>query len=687
MKELYLLPSLIASLFLISIAIYLLFKKPRKRYIFPLVLLCLVDSLWNIGVVLTNVTDGGIVWAELTAVGLIFLPAAIFHFTVEYTKFFKDRYYLLAYAPACLLTILLPLGYYVTGVEYKSYGFEAMYSPLLFSINSCFGLSLTLFSVFMLLKYYRASVGIKKQQILYILFAIPANSLLSFISYEIMVEILHIAQFPVGAILDLIMISLIVYAILRFKLPVETAAEIDFRILSETASEGICIVDSSGSIDYANSHFSDLVDTPNKKIIGKQFQNFISEKFSGDTKRVINRTMKGEKTTNFEIELMQGDGTLNVEINTSPIVWNDKIIGGFVTLRNVTERKKTERELKEQKTYFQALFEGSPEAIVSLDGKHRVIDVNPSFVKLFGYKLDEMKGKNIDDFILSDEKEKEGRAITKKVLGGETVMIESLRKRKDGSLVPVSIIAAPIFIDDHQVGIFGIYRDVTEKKEAEEEKEFYNSLLRHDVANRNMVVQGNLEILDSISLNPEQKSLVSNALNAAVASTDLIKKIRELRAAEGESNIFPVIADESLSRAIKVNLQQAEGFAVEINYGECDAVVKAGSLVDNIFSNIIQNAIVHAQCKKISICCNEEKINGKKFCKVSVKDDGKGIPDDLKKEVFKPGIKRRGSPGSGLGLYLVRKLVEKYGGWIEIEDRMENGEKRGTIFNIYLELI
>jgi PAS domain S-box-containing protein len=539
----------------------------------------------------------------------------------------------------------------------------------------------------MLIKYYKESVGIKKRQILYILFAIPADVFLSFTSYEVMVEIFHVAQFPVGSMLDFIMISLIIYAILRFKLPVETAAEIDFRILSETASEGICIVDSLGGIDYANSHFSEMVGMPNKKIIGEEFQSFVSKEFHDSLKKAIRKTMKGEKITDLEIGVRQGNKILNVEINTSPIIWNDRIIGGFVTLRDVTERKKTENELNWQKTYFQALFESSPEAIVSLDTEHRVIDVNQSFLKLFGYSLDEIKGKNIDDFILPDEKEKEGRAITKKVVRGETMVVDSLRKRKDGRSVPVFVIGAPIFVDGQQVGIFGIYRDITEKKEAEEEKEFYNSLLRHDVANRNMVVQGNLEILDSVQLSPEQRSLVSNALNAARASTDLIKKVRELRAAEGENNISPMVLDESISRAIKTNIQQADDFGVKIDYKKGNATVKAGPLLDNIFSNIIHNAIVHADCKTISIYCTKEKIGGKNFCKTSIEDDGKGIPDDMKKEAFRPGVKRRGSPGSGLGLYLVKKMVENYGGRVELEDGIEDGKKKGTIFNVYLEMV
>ena len=689
----YLVPSFMATISLPSIAFYLLTKKPRKNYVVVLSMFCFDVFLWNASVLLINILGAdspySLIAAKIGAAGLIFLAPLLFHFIVSYTGYIKTRlWYPLVYGPAFFLFLSLFTEYYVEGVVIKGFGVEPIYGPLL-QANDLIALIIVILSTFLIYRYYRESAGIKKYQSLYVLVAVPLFTVFSFISYEVLSVTMNTAQFPVGSSIDVAMAYTLSYAILKFKLPVETAAEVDFRILAETASEGICIVDPSGRIDYANSHFSELVGMQNKKIVGEEFKRFISPQFHGEFRKALRRTIKGEKITNLEMELVNKNGNISAEINTSPIIWNDRTIGAFVTVRDVTERKKTQEELNRQKTYFQALFESSPEAIASLDKNHHVIDVNRSFIKLFGYTLDELKGKNIDDFILPPDKEKEGKDITKKVVSGETVAIETYRKRKDGSLVPVSLLGAPIFVNGEQVGIFGIYRDITQQKEAEEEKEFYNSLLRHDVANRNMVVQGNLEILESINIDPEQKSLVSNALNAARASTDLIAKIRDLREAEAEKgvNITPVVIDESISRAIKINMQQAKDFDVKINYKKSGAVVKAGPLIDNIFSNIIQNAIVHSNCKNINIYCSKEKKDGKEFCKLSIEDDGKGIPDELKNEIFKPGIKRRGSPGSGLGLYLVKKLVENYGGWIEIEDRMENGDRKGTIFNIYLEMV
>ncbi len=685
----YLVPSIVAIISLPSIIFYLLIKKPRKPYVTVLSVFCLDIFLWNISILLINVigenNSYALLLAKIGAAGLILIAPLIFHFTVLYTGYLKTRIWLpLVYGPTIFLLLSMFSVYYVEGVAPKGFGIEPVYGPLLY-VNDLIALVLIIFSTFLIFRYYRESAGIKKYQSLFVLIAVPVSSILSFVSYEFFSVIMNTSQFPVGSSIDMVMAFTLSYAILKFKLPVETAAEVDFRILAETASEGICIVDSSGGIDYANSHFSEMVRVSNKKIIGQEFQIFVAEAFQDNLKKTIKKTMKGEKVTGLEIGLKREDEIIDAEVNTSPILWNDRIIGGFITIRDVTERKKIVEELNRQKIYFHALFESSPEAIASLDKNRRVIDLNPSFTKLFGYGLDEIKGKDIDDFVLPDEKKDEGRGITKKVTRGETVMLESVRKRKDGSLVSVSVLSAPVFVDGKQSGIFGVYRDITGKVEAEVEKDFYNSLLRHDIANRNMVVQGNLEILNSTNLGSEQAGLVSNALNAVKASTDLIKKVRELRVAEGGTDISPIVINESMSNAIKTNLQQAKDFGVKINYKKSSAVAKVGPLVDSIFSNIIHNAIVHSDCKNISIYFSKEKKDGKSFHRISIEDDGKGVPDEIKKEIFRPGIKRRGSPGSGLGLYLVRKMVEGCGGLIELTDRMENGEKKGTIFNIYLE--
>ena len=98
-------------------------------------------------------------------------------------------------------------------------------------------------------------------------------------------------------------------------------------------------------------------------------------------------------------------------------------------------------------------------------------------------------------------------------------------------------------------------------------------------------------------------------------------------------------------------------------------------MLSNIFSNIIENAIKHGKCKNIYIETREE--NG--YYVVDIKNDGKEIPKEIKERLFEMGVKGKESNGSGLGLHLVKKIVERYGGRIEVKSN-----KKETVFSIYL---
>ncbi|MBS3740981.1 MAG: PAS domain S-box protein [Candidatus Cloacimonetes bacterium] len=137
------------------------------------------------------------------------------------------------------------------------------------------------------------------------------------------------------------------------------------------------------------------------------------------------------------------------------------------TVEDITREKEAERELQRQKEYFQSLFMGSPEAVVSLGKKQNIRDINPEFEKLFGYNLDEIKGKYIDDLIVPEEYEEEATKLADKVERGKYVKIESVRQQKDGTTFPASIWASPIVIEEKEVGIFAIYRDISKRKNAE----------------------------------------------------------------------------------------------------------------------------------------------------------------------------------------------------------------------------
>jgi len=116
---------------------------------------------------------------------------------------------------------------------------------------------------------------------------------------------------------------------------------------------------------------------------------------------------------------------------------------------------------------FNQLFDNSPEAIAITDLKGRVIRINGEFTRMFGYREEEMVGKNLDFQIGCYRHKQEARDITRRTVRGEKVVIETVRRRKDGTPVNVSLVSSSIQKGGRRMAIFGIYRDISARMRAE----------------------------------------------------------------------------------------------------------------------------------------------------------------------------------------------------------------------------
>lgn len=117
---------------------------------------------------------------------------------------------------------------------------------------------------------------------------------------------------------------------------------------------------------------------------------------------------------------------------------------------------------------FQKFFRISPDGIILLDNHDRILKANPAFLELFGYELNEVTGRQINELIVDPGFEEEASGLSQQALNSRPVRHETLRRRKDGDLLHVEIIGTPLMIDDRQVGIYAIYRDITARRQAED---------------------------------------------------------------------------------------------------------------------------------------------------------------------------------------------------------------------------
>lgn len=158
-------------------------------------------------------------------------------------------------------------------------------------------------------------------------------------------------------------------------------------------------------------------------------------------------------------------------------------IGKFVTIiDDISKRIFAEEQVAYEKAYFEQLFQSAPEGIVLTDNQHNILRANSAFLKLFQYKIEDINGKNINTVLVPQHLIDEASFISDVVAGGNQILRESLRKRSDGNLLDVSILGAPIIINDKQEGIFGIYRNIADRKIMENELkdtlEFNNLLIK-----------------------------------------------------------------------------------------------------------------------------------------------------------------------------------------------------------------
>jgi Amt family ammonium transporter len=135
--------------------------------------------------------------------------------------------------------------------------------------------------------------------------------------------------------------------------------------------------------------------------------------------------------------------------------------------------------LQQQRAYFKQLFENSPQAIVIINSNGEILSVNKGFENLFGFTADEANSKMNRELIVPKDRVNEVNTINQTVLKGKTVHKETVRKHKNGKLIPVSMMGYPIDIDNQIDGIFYIYNDISERKAFEAElyhRAFYDSL-------------------------------------------------------------------------------------------------------------------------------------------------------------------------------------------------------------------
>ncbi len=140
----------------------------------------------------------------------------------------------------------------------------------------------------------------------------------------------------------------------------------------------------------------------------------------------------------------------------------------LVVTQDISARLAAEQKLAEHAAYATALTQNNPLAIVALDLKRQVRTCNPAFERLFGYKLADIAGRELESLVAPQNGQEDMVRHIGRVMDGEVVRLSGKRRRSNGSLVDVRVLGVPLVVNGNQTGTFGIYEDITERGRAEE---------------------------------------------------------------------------------------------------------------------------------------------------------------------------------------------------------------------------
>ena len=375
-----------------------------------------------------------------------------------------------------------------------------------------------------------------------------------------------------------------------------------------------------------------------------------------------------------------------------------------------------------------SIVESSDDAIISKTLGGVIISWNAGAERMFGYTAGEVIGKNVS--ILNPPGHyDEIPGILNRIRNGERVEhFETVRMRKDRKLIDISITVSPIKDKSGAiVGASSIKRDITEQKQMEKElqdkqeeleiqteelelqneeirtnnlelhdtkmqSELYLDLMGHDISNMHQIAISQLELAAEIMdetgrLEKDNKELIDTSLKTLQRSARLIEDVRNIQNVKaGDYQLETIDLRKMLKDVVRAN-SGISNRKVTINYTPVDCCfVKATPLLKDVLDNLVDNAIKHNKGSPvITIKVHQINDNGHQLYRVAVEDNGVGVPDPLKGEIF--NRLKRGKTiarGTGLGLFIVKTLVESYKGKVSVEDRVPGDHTKGSRFIIYL---
>lgn len=466
-------------------------------------------------------------------------------------------------------------------------------------------------------------------------------------------------------------------------------SELRYQALVERLPIGV-VVHNHGKLVFANAQAHEILGAGQAELVGTHVLNYVHPDFRDKIVHQLKEVASSAPATMVEQRYVRLDGrVIDVEATAFPFIYKGAP-SIQVIFRDITERKHAEARMKKNETMFTQLFQNVPIAVVLLDENGKVNQVNHGFQQMFGFDMHELKGKNLNDYIVPDHLQNEGIDLNNLITSNKVVRLDTIRKHREGKLVNVILYGVPIMQENQTIGIYGVYIDITDRMKVEDELKIRNAELDNFVYKVSHDLRAPLSsILGLVNL----AKLPGNTDNPLEYIEIIGGKVEHLDHFIGD------VLSHSKNLKMEVTINKVDFSHVidrtfnDLSYldgaKEISRVVKIEGIdfysdpwrISEIFRNLISNAIKYRQtegvCSEVTIKVHVDHLRAE----INFADNGIGIDEANLNRIFEMFYRAtEQSDGSGIGLYIVKNAVDKLGGQISVSSR----PGQGTRFNIVL---
>lgn len=423
----------------------------------------------------------------------------------------------------------------------------------------------------------------------------------------------------------------------------------------------------------------------------------------GDRDRLLAQLRRGGRVVNEGRTRKRRDGTrIHVVENVVGRLGAD---GELIEIQGYTyddsERKRVEDALRESEERFRAVLENSLDSAYRRNLQADCYDyMSPAIEEILGFTPEEMAVMSLEEVM--DRIHPDDRSLVKAELNtaaasGRGLLVYRFlakggeyRWLEDHFTVISDSAGRPLFRG-------GIVRDITGRRRAEEaiarsaaelarvhrdlesahrEANLYLDILTHDIGNTENVSNLYAELLAG-SVEGEAARYAANLKRSIEKSIEILRTVSKIRRIHaGPPDLRPI----DLDAVVRAEIAHFPG--IPIRYEGAPRTVLADDLLCEVFTNLIGNAVKHGGPGVAVIIRVEAEEEG--LLRVTVADTGRGVPEERKEEIFHCYERKQRGVGEGLGLYLVRILIDRYGGRIRVEDRIPGYPGEGAAFSFLL---